>query len=90
MSREENLERLLGFYSPDPSAWERPSELPRWAAVEYRGKEYWIAFEEDEEAALAFFITDEGGWLPAVLYDLDSGQAYEVDVVCKRGEETAL
>jgi hypothetical protein len=90
MGREESLETLLGFHSPDPSTWERPEVLPRWAAVEYRGKEYWIAFFDDEEEALDSFVTDEGGWLPAYLIDLDSGQPYEVEIKCTRGKETTL
>lgn len=91
MSREENLEYVLGFYSPDPSAWERPDELPRWAAVEYDDhKQSWIAFCETQEEALDYFYTDEGGWQPVAVVDLETGQAYSVEVTCKLGKETTL
>jgi hypothetical protein len=91
VTREESLEHLLGFYSPDPSVWERPDELPRWAAAENDGrKNHWIAFFDTEEEALAYFGYQDGGWMPGALVDLDTGQAYDVVVTCTRGKEMSL
>lgn len=92
MSREENLERLLGFHSPDPSTWERPDELPRWAAVERDGfwEQAWIAFFDTLEEARGYFFSGEGPWFPALLYDLDTGQAFEVEVKAEVGKEVVL
>lgn len=91
-TRNENLDHLLGFRSPDPSAWERPEVLPRWAAVESDGfgKEDWIAFFDTQKEAVDYFFSGEGDWFPAFIYDLDEGRAYNVKVTCEVGEETAL
>jgi hypothetical protein len=92
MPRQENLEFLLGFRHPDPSVWEVPEDLPRWAAVECDGfgEDGWIAFFDTQEEATAYFFSGEGNWFPVCVYDLDTGQAYSVKIECKIGEEMTL
>lgn len=91
-TRDENLDHLLGFRQPDPSAWCVPEALPRWAAVESDGfgEQSWIAFFETQEEAIDYFFSGEGDWFPAFIYDLDEARAYKVNVTCEVGEEVPL